>query len=122
MYKLVLPYRASATGGIGVAMATPFFGQMKWWNLRAYIRTVCIICQLVCLVILSQSELYTGPILHIDKMSRVILGMSLNEKFASSNQQERVHNTTPFIWLLRYVGFEFMQVFELMQVQYGPAT
>ena len=70
---------------------------------------------------MSQSVLCGGTIFDVDERRPGIPDKSLIAKFASSNQQERAHNTTPFVWVLRHVGFEFMQVLELVQVQYGPA-
>ena len=42
--------RDGATGATGASMAATKFGRIKWWNVKAYIRTVCIIPWLVRLV------------------------------------------------------------------------
>ena len=59
---------------------------------------------------MSQSALCGGTTFDVDKRRRGIPDKSLIANFASSNQQERAHNTTPFVWILRQVGFEFVQV------------
>ena len=61
-----------------------------------------------------QSVLFAGTILNVEKRRCDILDMSLNANFASTNQQECVHNTMSFVWILKHVGFEFVQVLEFV--------
>ena len=70
---------------------------------------------------MSQTTLCGGTIFDVDERYHGISDKSQIEKFASSNQQEPVYNTTPFVSILRHIGFEFVQVLGLAQVQYGPA-
>ena len=60
------------------------------------------------------SALCGGTIFDVDERRHGILDKSLIAKFASSNHQECAHNTMPFVWILRHVGFEFVQVLELV--------
>ena len=61
-----------------------------------------------------QSVPFTDTMSDVDKRRCDMLDTSMNGKFASSNQQERVHNIKPFVWILRHVGFEFVQVLEFV--------
>ena len=70
---------------------------------------------------MSHTVLCGGTIFDIDERRRGILDKSLTAKFASINQQERANNITPFVWILKHVGFEFVQVLELVLVQYDPS-